>query len=114
MPVVTIQALNPKDEAKIDTTLAKVVNDLAAAIGTVPTNIWANFTPMAAVREGDLKDYHTIITVLANPRPEESIRKGLKAVADAVSTGLGVKMEKVWIRWVDLPPGRVFADGVVK
>lgn len=114
MPVVTIQALPPKDQEQITRTLDKVVHDLAKAIDTVPSNIWANFSPMAAVKEGDLLDYHPIITVLANPRPEDSIRKGLAAVAGAVACGLGVKKEKVWVRWVDLPPGRAFADGEVK
>lgn len=114
MPVVTIQALLPEDQDQIDRTLNKVVHDLAKAIDTVPSNVWANFSPMTAVQEGDHDQYHPIITVLANPRPEESIRKGLTAVAGAVAAGLGVKKEKVWIRWVDLPPGRVFSDGEVK
>ncbi len=114
MPVVTIQALPPENKDQIDRLLDKVVHDLAKAIDTVPSNVWANFCPMAAVKEGDLADYHPIITVLANPRPEDSIRKGLNAVAGAVAAGLGFKKEKVWIHWIDLPAGRVCADGEVK
>ncbi len=118
MPVVTIQALPISDAAQIQSLLADVSSELTAALSTVPSNVWVNFTPMAAVREGDSTghkaDYHPIVTVLANPRPTESVQLGLQAVAKAVAAGLKVKLESVWVHWVDLLPGRVFGDGKVK
>ncbi len=118
MPVVTIQALPPSDPTQIGTLLAGVSSELTTALSTVPSNVWVNFTPMAAVSEGDgtaeNTDYHPIVTVLANPRPEESVQQGLQAVAKAVAAGLKVKLESVWVHWVDLTPGRVFWDGKIK
>lgn len=118
MPVVTVQALPPDNPSQIDLTLTKVVSELTAALDTAPNNVWVNFIPMAALREGNKipgrKEYHAIVTVLANPRPEEVVSQGLQAAARAVASGLGVKLENVWVYWVDLPRGRVFADGEVR
>jgi hypothetical protein len=117
MPIVTIQALPPDEPRQISQTLEKVVHELAAAVDTLPENVWANFVPFTALREGDAvygrKDYHPIVTVLANPRSEELVSKGLNAVAGAVAAGLDIKKENVWIHWIDLPAGRVFYDNKV-
>ena len=117
MPVVTIHALPPDEPAKIELTLQRVVSDLSSALQSVPGNVWANFTPMAAVREGDApdgrRDYHLVVTVRANPRPQAQVDRGLEAVAKAVSAGLGVPLERVWVHWMPLEGGRVFANGAV-
>jgi hypothetical protein len=118
MPVVTIQALPPEESARVDELLSQVVGVLASALETTPSNVWANFSPMAQVREGDSahgqSGYHPIVTVLANPRPDALIHAGLHAVAKAVASGLEIPLERVWIHWVTLNPGQVFADGAVK
>lgn len=118
MPVVTITALPPDDPDRIDATLAGVVSELATALATVPSNVWAHFVPVAALREGGSApgqlEYHPIVTVLANPRPDEAVSRGLHAVASAVASGLGIKRENVWVHWVDLPQGRVFGGGEVR
>ena len=114
MPIVTIQALEPADPRTLDQLLGSVVRDLAAALGTEPGNVWANFSPMAAVQEGDsTEDYHPVVTILAQARPEDAMRKGLEAVAKAVSAGLELPLEKAWVHWVTVEPTRVFADGKV-
>ena len=114
MPIVTIQALEPADVRKLDALLSAVVSALSAAIGTTPENVWANFTPMAAVQEGDsTDDYHPVVTILAQPRPDDAVRKGLEAAAKAVAEGLEVPLEKVWVHWANVEPSRIFADGRV-
>ncbi|HVE14186.1 MAG TPA: hypothetical protein VNI01_12375, partial [Elusimicrobiota bacterium] len=99
--------------ARVERMLADVVRDVSAAIGTTPANVWANFSPMAAVREGDGASYHPVVTILANPRPKGLVDRGLEAAAKAVAAGLGVPLEKVWVNWATLPPGQVFADGKI-
>ena len=117
MPVVTIQAL-PLSPEKVDTMLADTSKALAGALETVESNVWVNFSPMAAVREGaavpGAPQYHPIVTVLANPRGEELVGRGMAAVAESVARSLAVPMERVWIHWIALEPNRVFADGVRK
>ena len=114
MPVVTIQAL-PDSSVKIDAILGGVVKSLAAAIETTTDNVWANFTPMVAVSEGETAErkraYHIIVTVLASPRPEEHVQLGLAAIAKVVADGFGVPPARVWAHWVVLDPKRVFAGG---
>jgi len=53
--------------------------------------------------------YHPVVTVLADPRPEDQIHRGLQAVAKAVATGTGIRLEQVWVHWVDLPASRTFS-----
>jgi hypothetical protein len=117
MPVVTIQALTPNDPQKVSQTLKAVVQGLAAALNTANENVWAHFTPVSALSEGDNvfggDEYHPVISVLANPRSQELINNGLNAIASAVSAGLGIKKENIWIHWVDLPPGRVYHDNKI-
>lgn len=118
MPIVNISALPPDNLSQIRTTLAKVVSELAVALDTVPSNIWVNFIPMTTLQEGetipDYLEYHPVISVLANPRPNEVIHKGMQVLATTIADGLGLKRDKIWIYWQDLPPGRVLADGEVR
>jgi phenylpyruvate tautomerase PptA (4-oxalocrotonate tautomerase family) len=118
MPIVKILALPPKDSNQIDDILTEVARKLAAALDTTPNNVWVHFVPLTHFCEGESVPaesvYHPVITVLANPRPEELIKRGLQAVATAVAAGLELPLENIWIHWVDLPPGRVYADGKVR
>jgi hypothetical protein len=115
MPIVTINAISADVSARIDTTLERVVTGLAAALGTDTSNVWAQFAPLTAVQEGSHRgeNYHVVVTVLANPRPDDVVAQGLHAVAAAVISGLGISQDRVWIHWVDLPARRVFASGGV-
>ena len=118
MPIVMIRTHGPIDVDRMEAVSARVSRELAAAIGSVPENVWAHFSPMWGLREGlhapEPSTYHPVVTVLANPRPEEEIRRGLRAVGEAVAAGIGVRVEQVWVHWVDLPPGRVLAGGEVR
>ncbi len=117
MPVVTIEAL-PQDPQRVESMLAGEVAAVVDALSTVPENVWAHFVPMQAVYEqgrlNDSQGYHPIVTVLANPRPDAVVARGLEAVAAAVVRELGCPADKVWVHWVDLPPGRVFSAGQVR
>jgi phenylpyruvate tautomerase PptA (4-oxalocrotonate tautomerase family) len=118
VPIVTIHALPPKEHKQIGALLIEVARKLASALNTPPSNVWVHFEPIVEFCEGEvipsLSDYHPVIRVLANPRPEEAIRRGLESIAEAVASGLGLDRKNIWIHWVDLPPGRVYADGEVR
>jgi phenylpyruvate tautomerase PptA (4-oxalocrotonate tautomerase family) len=117
MPIVTIHALLPAERQQIGTMLTEVARSLASALNTPPSNVWVHFEPIVAFCEGEAvpsqSDYHPVVTVLANPRPEEAINRGLESIATAVADGLGLNRKHIWIHWTDLPHGRVYADGKI-
>ncbi len=117
MPIVTIHALPPEEHKQIGTMLTEVARSLASVLNTPPSNVWVHFEPIVDFCEGEAvpsqSDYHPIVTVLANPRPEEAISRGLESIAIAVANGLGIGRKNIWIHWTDLPHGRVYADGKI-
>jgi phenylpyruvate tautomerase PptA (4-oxalocrotonate tautomerase family) len=118
MPIVTVHALPPKERKQIGITLTEVARKLASALNTSPSNVWVHFEPILDFCEGETipsrSNYHPVVTVLANPRPEEAISRGLESIATAIASGLGLDPKNIWIHWVDLPHGRVYADGQVR
>jgi hypothetical protein len=118
MPIVTIHALPPKESKQIGTTLIEVAKKLASALNTSSSHVWVHFEPVVDFCEGETipsqSDYHPVVTVLANPRSEEAISRGLESIATAVASGLGLDRKNIWIHWIDLPHGRVYADGQVR
>jgi len=116
MPVVTISALESDAGDRVPQMLAAVVRDLSAALRMDSAHVWANFTPMTAVHEGSIPgghDYHIVVIVRGNPRPEALVAQALTAVAKSVAAGLNVRPERIWVQWIDLPPGRAFWNGKV-
>ncbi len=115
MPVVTVESLKPPggDPSPM---LAALPADLATAIGCDEGDVWVYFCEVSAVSVGgERREFHghsPVVTVRARAwRSEEQVRAGMQAVARSVSSSLGVPLEDVWVHWLELPPGRVFAGG---
>jgi len=118
MPIVTINAVAPSNLASIRNSLIKVARVLAAALDTSPDHVWVYFLPISELCEGEKvpsqKEYHPVVNVLANPRPEDAIQRGLEAIASVIASEFSVDKRNVWIHWIDLPVGRVYAEGTVR
>ncbi|GGK39517.1 hypothetical protein GCM10008955_36670 [Deinococcus malanensis] len=56
---------------------------------------------------------HLVVTVLANPRTDETVRQAMTEIAETLTGHLNLGPHQVWIHWTDLPPGRTFANGQV-
>ncbi|UQN08567.1 hypothetical protein [Deinococcus sp. QL22] len=56
---------------------------------------------------------HLVVTVMANPRPDETVRQAMSDIAGVLVEHLKLDPHQVWIHWTDLPPARTFANGQV-
>lgn len=118
MPVVVIRSMRPPDEARVDQMLADVVTGLAGALHASADDVWAYWEEVHVCRIGARRatfaGHCPVVTVRARTgRAASQIRAGLEAVARAISTSLGVPLDDVWVHWLELPEGRVFAGGRV-
>lgn len=119
MPVVSVESLRPSAPDAIDRLLAELPAALAVALECAPGDVWVTWAPVeAATSGGERRAYagHSpVVTVRARAwRSEEQVRRGLAAVAHAVGGALGLPVEDVWVHWLELPPGRVFAGGAFR
>lgn len=116
MPVVCVTALAASDEV-VNRTLAAVVSDLADALGCPEGDVWAHFVGAAAQHIGDRPAppgaQCPVVVIRGVARSAETIGVALGAAAQAVSHALGVPHDDVWVQWVEVTPGRVYAGGAL-
>ena len=98
MPIVTVHygRLSPRLHDTVPVALAE-------ALGCPAQDVWVYGV------EADERKGCAFVTVRA--RDEARVAAGLAAVAGAVAAALEVPLQDVWVHWMDLPPGRVFAGG---
>lgn len=119
MPVVTVQSQRPLDMGRIDRLLVAIPEALGAALSCATGEVWVYWTAVDACVNADerraFEGHCPLVTIRARAwRPDEHVRAGLVATAEATAAALGVPAEDVWVHWVELPPGRVFAGGAVR
>ena len=116
MPTVSVTALAAPDDV-VAATLAAVVADLADALGCETRGVWAHFIPASAQHVGERPSTPDrqcpVVVIRGQSRSDESIGAGLGAAAQAVSHGLGVPPEDVWVHWVEVAPGRAHVGGAL-
>lgn len=114
MPIVTVTAL-PADEPTVDRVLARIVADVATAVGCLPGDVWASYVAAPAQHIGERRatgaEQCPIVVIRGRARDDQTILAALAAAAGAVETGLGVPAEDVWLQWIDVVSGRAFAGG---
>ncbi|SRR5947208_16669522 len=114
MPIVTVTAL-PADAGTVDRLLARVVADLAAAVGCPPGDVWASYVPAAAQHVGERRAAAAgqcpVVVIRGRVRADEQVAAGLAAAARAVAAELRMPVEDVWLQWVDVQSGRAYAGG---
>jgi len=113
MPVVIVRAQKVADPAGL---LEAIRVRLADSLQGSPANVWAQWAPPSAVSDGWTEEpgYRVIVTIMADPRPEELVARGLSAVGEAVAEQLGIPTTSVWVHWQDLPPKTKWTGGVVR
>lgn len=115
MPVLTVHALAPADGEAVPRMLSELVAAVAAAMSAPVAGTWAHFLPVAAVQQGrramGFDGHCPVVVVRGRARDDTVVGAVLTAAATAVADGLGVPVEDVWVQWVDVGPGRVFAGG---
>lgn len=112
VPIVEI-IVPPGVPGALEPLAAPVGRALAQALSCEPAAVWV-YVVRAAVHAGPAEGPCPCVTVRAMPRPEEAVRAGMEAVVRAVSEGLQVPFDDVWLHWIDLPRGRVFSGGGVR
>ncbi len=119
MPVVTVQSQRPPDITRIDRLLVAIPEALASALSCATGEVWVDWIAADAAVSNNVRrefsGHNPLVTIRARAwRPDEHVRAGLVATAEATAYALGVPLEDVWVHWVELPPGRVFAGGAVR
>lgn len=119
MPVITIHAPPPSDPTAVERCLAASTAALSAALQQDPRGTWAQWVDVRAMQVGtesrECRGHCPQVVIRARAgRHGGVLQAGLKATAEAVATALDVPLEDVWVHWVEMQPGRVFAGGGVR
>jgi hypothetical protein len=119
MPVIQIHALEPPEVERIDLCLAAATESLARGLQCPVAQVWAQFVPVSAMHIGTrprrFNGHCPIVIVRGRPgRPDNLIRSALSELATAVSFALDLPLDDIWIQWVPVEPGRLFAGGSIQ
>lgn len=111
MPIVEIYAQRPRSRAL----LAEVPSAVAAALACPPREVWVYVLDVDLCGTGDESTTCGARVVVRGP-PEDAARiaAALEATARTVAGVQGEPIEDVWVQWVDVAPGHVFAGGAVR
>ena len=114
VPIVPVTAL-AADPETLDRVLARVVTDVASALGCPPDDLWASYVPAAAQHVGPRRAASgrqcPVVVIRGRARTPQLVTAGLAAAARAVAAELDVPAEDVWLQWLDVLPGQAYAGG---
>jgi hypothetical protein len=119
MPVITIHALPPPDPKAVGRCLASATAALSAALQQDRRGTWAQWVDVRAMQVGaeprTWRGHCPQVVIRARAgRHGAVLQAGLKATAEAIATALDLPLDDVWVHWVEIQPGRVFAGGGVR
>ncbi len=119
MPVVTVESLFPPDPEAVDRLLLEVPRAIASAISCDAGDVWVYWHAVGAACSGgqlrSFADHSPVVTIRARAwRTDDQVKRGMAAAAAAVASSLGLPLEEVWVHWLELPPGRVYAGGGIR
>ena len=107
----------PVDGLDVDRLLEQVVSAVAEGVRCPVEDVWASFVAATAQHVGRRHAEPTgqcpIVVIRARGRSTEQVAGGLAVAAAAVGMELAVPVEDVWVQWVDVVSGSVFAGGDV-
>jgi len=116
MPVLTLYTLDTHSSERVQCLADALVQRLSPRLNVPPELLWVHVTPLAHLQEGlhgTVDTPHLVVTVMANPRPDETVRQAMSDIAETLVEHLKLELHQVWIHWMDLPPARTFANGQV-
>jgi hypothetical protein len=122
MPIIRIEALAGAP-ADLDGLLRATAVAAADALATTPDRCWVTFRAIEdhhyfedgrSRTASEAMDVSPLVRLsLRVGRPDEAIRKALRAIAVAVGDGLGVPPDIVFVECYEIPEGRVHTGGQV-
>jgi phenylpyruvate tautomerase PptA (4-oxalocrotonate tautomerase family) len=116
MPLVTIEAILPKDEKRIPLTLSEVQKVGAKALNCAESNIWVVFKPLipefySHAVNSQQTEPPVIVTVKAQAgRALEAKCEFVENIAAAISRGLSVSPSSVWIHYQEMDPSDIWFE----
>ncbi|MBI3072664.1 MAG: hypothetical protein HYY84_11170 [Deltaproteobacteria bacterium] len=118
MPIVHVHAIHPPWGKGIEKILRDVPSALGKALSCPPDDVWVYFEEVDSAKVGadcrGWKGHCPVVVIRARVRSDDAVQRGLEAVAHAVAGAFSLPIEDIWVHWVDLPPGRVFAGGAIR
>jgi hypothetical protein len=113
VPIVIVTAV-PATGLDVDRLLERVVSAVAEGVRCPVDDVWASFVAATAQHVGRKKAGQCpIVTIRGRARSADQMAGGMAGAANAVSEGLTVPLEDVWVQWIDVMPGAAFAGGAV-
>jgi hypothetical protein len=114
--VIQVHALAPPEVERIDMCLAAATESVAMALTCPPSQVWAQYIPVAAMHMGTRPrrfNGHRPVVVLRGPTkwPDAQIRAAITSLANSVSVALDLSIDEVWVQWVGVEPGKLFCGG---
>jgi hypothetical protein len=116
MPIVTVMAL-PATEQVVHQLLPRLAEAVAEGLSCPVADVWCSFIPVPAQYLGLVNATAAgqcpIVVIRGRARGDDQVSASMTRAAQAVSDELKVSIEDVWVQWVEVVPGRVFAGGGV-
>lgn len=116
MPVVTLMALHV-DGVDLNRLLERLAEAVADGVGCPAGDVWASFVTADAQaigpRRGTPTDQCPTVIVRGRARTSAQVAAALTAAAAVVASGLKLPREDIWVQWIDVEVGKVFAGGQV-
>ena len=100
MPIVEIYARRPRSRVLV----ADIPGPLSTALGCSPGDVWVYVVDVDLTGTGDDADCGARVLIRGAPR--DDVSPALQAVAQAVAAAQGDAVDRVWVGWVDILPGR--------
>jgi hypothetical protein len=113
VPIVIVTAVPPAG-LDVDRLLERVVIAVAEGVHCPVDDVWASFVAATAQHVGRNKAGQCpIVIIRGRARTADQVAGGMTGAANAVSEALAAPLEDVWVQWIDVMSGAVFAGGDV-
>ena len=116
MPIVTIEAVNIKDESAVRPMLSEIQRIGARALNCSESNIWVVFKPLEPdfyiQAPGEIwNEQAVMVTIKAQTgRTKDAKNAFVKGIAEAIATTLFISSKKVWIYYQEMNPQDIWFD----
>ena len=112
MPIINIKSFPPSDSTAITRMITDVQSVGAKALKCAPSNVWVMFQPLLPDHYVQSEKYPPVVVIRAQAgRTPTEKSQFVAAVANAVSQGLSVAAEDVWIHYQEMRPEDVWFEG---
>jgi hypothetical protein len=116
MPIVTVTAMATSQQM-VERMLGRLAEEVAQGAACPVDDVWCSFVPAFAQYVGQrvatTADQCPIVVIRGRQRSDEQVAAAVAAAARTVAVEMGLPVEDVWVQWVDVVAGHVFAGGAV-